>query len=362
DKPRARELFTNIVKPALEPRTCEDALVYDVDDFYQTLQQVLAAGFTPAEREKDEQVQFLTLYLSRITAHAELAPAARIVAGQGLTPAQLQVAEGAFLARLESMPSDDRSFSVAVAPLEQSVFMLAQSLSSAGLATDGLVGGFRKYLTANLSGARCGDNAGAMTRTSEPAKVVEWFNSQFHGDTPEIKNDEIQASSTGAVAKVDRYWESGDAKQILMAGKALRFDPQGRPLSDAARNTREWKSGLSDFLQEMESWKPTAEPSEADFFHQKAIVYEALLELTPSGGEHDKILNGYVTFLASSDLQQEQPVEWFCHAYSTLERLRNTNAGQPGNLLAAFQGSGNAVLSLYAGLEQILPSKPYYAR
>ncbi|MEO7144185.1 MAG: hypothetical protein ABI165_11875, partial [Bryobacteraceae bacterium] len=184
DKPRARELFTNIVKPALEPRTCEDALVYDVDDFYQTLQQVLAAAFTPAEREKDEQVQFLTLHLSRITAHAELAPAARIVAGQGLTPAQLQVAEGAFLARLESMPSDDRSFSVAVAPLEQSVSMLAQSLSSAGLATDGLVGGFHKYLTANLSGARCGDNAGAMTRTSEPAKVVEWFNSQFHGDTP----------------------------------------------------------------------------------------------------------------------------------------------------------------------------------
>src|SRR5579872_1531371 len=362
DKGRARELFSNVVKPPLDPLSCEEPLVYDLDDFYQTLQQILSSTFTSTERDKDEHVQFLTMYLDRIAAHAELAPAARVIAALNLTPAQLEVAEGTFLAKLDGMPHDDRSFSVAVGPMEQAVSMLALAVAHQGLSTDGLIRGFRKYLVVNLTGVRCGDNVGAQARSSEAAKVVEWFDTEFHGEAPVIKADEAQPASIDTSAKVEQYWQSAEAKQILTDGKALRFTPQDRPLSAAERNTPEWKQALTDFLTELESWKASAEASEADYFHQKAIAYEALLELTAPGDERDKILSAYVAFLTGSNLQQESPLEWFWHAQDTVQRLRNTGGGDAAKVLAAYKGSGNVVLALYASLEEIAPARPSFAR
>jgi hypothetical protein len=61
-------------------------------------------------------------------------------------------------------------------------------------------------------------------------------------------------------------------------------------------------------------------------------------------------------------MQQQNPVEWFWHAKDTLERLRNTNGGNPEELLAAYKGSGNVVLTLYAALDSAAPDKPFYAK
>ena len=45
-----------------------------------------------------------------------------------------------------------------------------------------------------------------------------------------------------------------------------------------------------------------------------------------------------------------------------LERVRNTNNGEPAKLLAAFEASGNPVLSLYAVLERTFAkANPSYA-
>ena len=61
-------------------------------------------------------------------------------------------------------------------------------------------------------------------------------------------------------------------------------------------------------------------------------------------------------------MQQQSPVEWFWHARDTLDRLRNTAGGDPAKLLAAYKGSGNAVLTLYATLDAAVPAKPFYAK
>ena len=362
NRERARELFSSIAKPRLEPLSCDDPLVYDVDDFYQTLQQIVSSAFTPAERQKDEDVHFLTTYLSGITAHAELAPAARAIVSLNLTPAQFEVAEGTLLAKFETVGHDDRSFSVAADGLQDAVSGLALSAAHEGLGTEGIVRAFRKYLVANLSGARCEDNVGVTTHASQAVKAVDWFNKQFHGDTAPIQRDEMQPSSVDGSAKIEPYWQSGEAKQILKDAKALRFSPQDRPLSASERNTPEWKQALGEVLAEVESWQPTAEASASDYFHQKAIVYEALLELAPGGDDRNKILAAYAAFLAGSEAQQESPVEWFWHAQDTLERLRNTGGGDPAQLLAAYKNSGNVVLSLFAALDAKAPAKPFYAK
>ena len=123
-------------------------------------------------------------------------------------------------------------------------------------------------------------------------------------------------------------------------------------LSDAERTTPEWQQRLADFEKEVAGWDVSAEKSEADYYHQKCIVYEALVELIPPGPERDKALQEFIAFINNSNLQGQDPVSWFMPAHAMLDRVRNTNNGEPAKVLAAFEASGNRVLCLYAALER----------
>src|SRR6266850_1688280 len=59
DSTRARAMFQEILRPALTPLTCDDALVYDVSDYYRTLGMIVDASFNEKERKKDEHINFL---------------------------------------------------------------------------------------------------------------------------------------------------------------------------------------------------------------------------------------------------------------------------------------------------------------
>jgi hypothetical protein len=91
-------------------------------------------------------------------------------------------------------------------------------------------------------------------------------------------------------------------------------------------------------------------------------VYEALVELIPPSPERDKALEEFIGFIANSNLQGQDPVSWYMPAHAMLERVRNSNTGEPVKVLAAFEKSGNSVLCLYAALERTFAkSSPSYA-
>jgi len=91
DAGKARELFLEIVKPSLPPLTCDDPLVYDVADFYQTLGAVINAAFSPQERKKEEHVNLLLDYIAQTTSPAQLGPLARAIKTINLTAEQRAV-------------------------------------------------------------------------------------------------------------------------------------------------------------------------------------------------------------------------------------------------------------------------------
>jgi hypothetical protein len=126
--------------------------------------------------------------------------------------------------------------------------------------------------------------------------------------------------------------------------------------TEAERDTPEWYLKLTDYTKELADWQASDEKDEATYFHQKAIIYEMLVELTPRGAERDKMIQSYVDFVANSGLQRDKPVEWFFHALSLLNRVRNLNDGEAGKIAAAFVNTGNPVLVLYMDLDRLLPA------
>jgi hypothetical protein len=314
DKPTARELFLEIPRPALPALTCDDALVYDPSDFYVTLGAMVNSAFTEKERAKQEHLNFLLDYLGQASSPAQLAPLARVIKSAAVTPDQRELLQTRYTGLLENTQADGRSYSAAVAGIS-------------GELAPGMEASFEKF---QQRSARCTDDAAPSV-------------------TLQLKDGPVQAGKT---PHVELYWESAEAKRLLEGAQKLRFRSNGNLLSDAERSTREWQQQITDYLSELAAWGPAHEKSEADYFHQKCVVYQALVELIPPGPQRDQTLEAFVSFVGNSNLQQESPVEWFMHVQSMLNRVRATNTGEPAKVLEALQSSGNPVLALYAALEK----------
>jgi len=308
DPSKARDLFGQIVKPPLTALTCDDALVYDPSDFYQALSAVVNGAFTPKERAKEEHFNVLIDYLGQVTSPSQLAPLAVALESAGVTAPQRQILWARFNGLLESMQPDDRSFGASLAALS-------------ALSTPGVQASLEKYRQ---------KNHGCSTDAAPPSGA--------------------QTTKKPGTPKLDPYWQSANSQQLLQAGQKLRY-LNGRTLSDADRATPEWQQQLADFLNLIASWTQDQAESDAVFYHEKCIVYTALLDLVAPGAQSDKILADYVDFVSNSSLYQQSPAEWFVEPHTILNRSSNIPA-RHSKVLDAFQGSGNPVLALEVALEK----------
>ena len=311
---KARELFQQIPRPTLDRLTCNDPLVYDVADFYQALGAVVDGAFTAQERNKEEHLNFLLDYVGQVSSPSQLAPLARAIKSVGVTPQQRDILWNKFGGLLESMQPDDRSYVAAVEEIGREI-------------KPAVAASFAKF---QHRSAGCPDDA-------------------RKGVTLELSQGPVH---TGKTPTLEHYWESAEARRMMQGAQKLRFTADGKLLPESARSTPEWQQQVTDYLSQLSDWTAGQEKSEADYFHQKCVVYEALVELIPRGPQRDKTLAAYFDFIGNSNLQQQRPVEWFMHLHSMLERVRNSNNGEPAKLLDAFERSGIPVLALYAAEEK----------
>lgn len=303
DPAAARKLFAEIVRPMLSPLTCDDALVYDLPDFYQALGAIVNGAFTQKERAKEDHLTFLSDYLGQAASPLELAPLAQVVQSIGGTAQQRQGLMARLGGLLETMPMDDRSFSASLPTFNAlSIPELQPSLEK-----------FRQR------GHLCEGDPGTAKTPSTP--------------------------------KLDSYWQSGASQQLLKLGKNLRNAPNGTPLTDADRATPAWQQQVNDFLNQIAGWSADQENSSADYYHEKCIVFLALIELVPPGPQNDKLVADYVDFVGNSKLYQESPVEWFQEPRALLDRFQPGTVMR-GKILDAYDRSGNPILNLEVALER----------
>jgi hypothetical protein len=310
DKSKARLMFSSISGMDLPSLTCADPLVYEVTPFYHALTSVIQNGFNAKEIAKEDHVAFLLQYVAQVHNPAQIGPMADVLKSDGLTAKQNEAVIAQFGGVLESVSGDTRSFAT-------------YSDSIAGAMAPEMMNSFHKFFDKNNNTEQCKADA----------------------------------------AKNEAYWQTPDAQRLLAGSRQLRFGSSNRAvLTDADRGKPEWQQSLTDYEKEIADWDVAAEKSEADYYQQKCIVYEALMELIPPGPDRDKALGEFIAFIGNSNLQGQDPVSWFMPAHTMLERVRNTNGGEPAKVLAAFEASGNPVLALYATLEQMFSqSKPSYA-
>ena len=352
DKSKARELFSEI-KLKLEPLSCEDALGYDVDCFFNTLQALAQTAFSAEEMSRSEHVYFVENYLAKINSPNQVNAAAKMLASLTLTDLELTNLGRAFSSALKNIPGDYRSFTAERIPVGNSLRQVASKLSNQGLSNDELLEAYRAFLINQLSAPRCRDSRSGQ-RDLE-SNLVKDFNDNLrtaaYKKIAPISDEEIKPASLGAPAKEEAYWTSPKAANILSRIKKLRFSPKGKEFSDDEKQSADWQSQLSELVRELAAWTPADEKSEEDYFHQKAVIYYALLPIIPAevqyNGVRDEALRDFTTMLSTSPLQKEKPSEWFLHARVLIDRVNKSQPPERDKLLNLVYSSRSTVLHLY---------------
>jgi hypothetical protein len=318
DRARALELFQSIDRPALQMRPCEDPMIAEASAYYETL-AMLAPGQTP----------LLMLAVAQARAPSELASFAKMLAANKTLPNDdLRLIAGALALKLGSAAVDYRSFTMTADELRIGLTGLA--------ATPQLAEAVRKFTTEQMSWPRCDEEFG------NAKWFVEWFNKEFRGAVDQKKPDPIREEETRptkflGMFKTERYFESGEAKQISDDFGKLR-PAAGKP---------EWREKLAEFLREVSAWKPQG--ADIDAFHQKMTVLHGLFQLIPPGEDRDTLITRSVEYLKSSGMEREYPAEWLLQVKS----FASSAAGDRSKLLAAFQKSDDAGLAVFAALEGV---------
>jgi hypothetical protein len=359
DSARARELLEQIRFPTLAPLSCEESLTYDPALFYETLGKVTRDGSTAKDKLKGRRVDLIMPYVSTLQSHAQVRPAARLLVSADLTPAEFAQLSDLFAGALSQLRGDERSFAAAARGsgeynVATSVGNVITALDKKGLSSIALLKALRQYLVSNFNDLRCAETAVEEAKKDTLPETVTIFNREFRvamqrAQIPPIRQEELNGAHIGPKFEDRKFWQSPASEQLLRNAQRLRFGDGQEPLTAAAKSTSAWSAQLTDFLTELEAWIPDGETA-ADYFVQKSILYEGLVDLIPTGPDRSKVIDSFVGFLEQNAVQTTTPIEWFLPVDHLLSGARA--ADDRDEVIHAFLNSRDSVLSLYARLER----------
>ena len=358
DKQRAREMLAELrPDPDLEVLECDDPLVYDVDALYETVSEVARVAFNAEELRRREHVRLAERYVAGVRRVAQVGPAVRMLVSLKLPAADLLPLVQSFASALKSVPSDARSFAATFYKdeLHRQILAILTECDAKGVGKDALLEAYRAFLLAQVAGVQCEDNRVFVARLSEPFDL-RYVNTNLL--KPPVSAEELTPRSFEPPAKSYQFWQTAEARKLLMDIKHLRFGGREEELKSEERETTEWRRELTDYLAALSDWNGSSEPASQDYINEKSVLFNGLLELATAPEVREKVLADYVAFLREPDLRRESRIEWFHHVKRLNEWARSQDEATRASLLEAFANSDVVTLRLYAKLEAFDPSSP----
>jgi hypothetical protein len=272
---------------------------------------------------------------------------------------ELEIILPNFISSLSRISGDDTSYTVTVESVVKSVSQLALKCNERGVLNGGLLTSLRMYLVSNLSSERCA----TVNLKREESGYVKYFNEEVrfqvfpNGSVPSLSGEDLKPARLGKRPIYSLYWQTADSKKILQQIKHLRFGSGNVPLTDSNKESSEWKEELRHFLKNIENWRKSSNEAEADYFHQKSIVFLSLLDVSADLSTKSEILNNYISFLNNSSLMSESRVEWFLRATELIKLKRSLKGRSPTiDELLSVGIANNNVLALYEKFDNLSSS------
>lgn len=359
NKHRALELFQTI-RFELPPLTCEASLTYEVSQFYRTLSKLVSSSFEPRQILQNEEILFFESYLAEMGSSSQVGPIAEAILASNLSTNKLERLTEAFSKQLATLAKDERSFWAAIESTSESFSKLLDACQKAGVPIDKLIRSYRAYLVTHLGGNRCADTYRQNLTHSQRVilRFNEWVRFQSAHPPLPVTDEELSPIRLSGAENPYLYWQSARSKDLLMRFKRLRFGSGSQLLSVAERSSPDWQAEMANYLEAMASWTDEDEKTTTDYFHQKFILFDSLLNLLPdSSPARERVLGNLLALLDFTTLRRDHLLEWFLQANKLLMRVSATTGKTRENLLERIDQTRDVVLYLYLQAEKFLPGE-----
>jgi hypothetical protein len=345
---RARELFEWIDLGVTSAR-CDEMLVPIVDEYYTTVSMIARTTFRADER--GDALRFLEYYLWRAHLPTEMPAVALAVARFRPSTSEATYFEGFLSSLMDSGASDPRGFSVANMDIVGRFADLQFDDRQRTVPGWHLMESVRKYLTKHLAGPRCRDSSTESMAPSAFNMALRLLHADE--DVKPIEANQIRPSQLLNGARIDLYWQTGEARRLYEAWMELH-GPAKDPVPERVRRTDEWRDSAERFVTSVEQWTGRSEASDRDYFYQKATLYANVLGLMPPSSVRSRTLTSFVHFMRLENTDRSRRPLWFVFVNRLLELAHSDMRRE---VLAAMESSGDAVLSIYGRLERMLPTE-----
>jgi hypothetical protein len=347
DPGHARDLF-EWIDLNLAAGPCGDPLVPSVDEYYTALGQIARLAY----RNRADALNFFELYLWRAHLPSEMPAVSRTIQRFPRTLDEAAYLEGLFRLILQGNTSDPPGFSSAALDITNRMTDLQIADTAIGVAGSNLMDTLRTYLLAQLKAPRCADNVTAALMPSTFNAAARRARAENDVKPMDADAGRYPASNLG-VARIDLYWQSADAARLHDAAVNLR-GPGAVAVPVSVRRTQEWRDKADRLLTDVEHWSGKSEREERDYFYEKGVLYNWLLDLIPSSPLHARTTRSFVDFLRLSETDVSRRMLWFAFVNRLLEVSRGPFRAE---VLGAMESSHQPVLSMYARLERLMPER-----
>jgi hypothetical protein len=347
DPRRARELF-EWMELNLAPGVCADPLVPSVDEYYGALGLIARTSYAV---NSGDGLNFFQLYLWRAYLPSEMPAVARAIQRFPRGMIQATYLEELFRQILIGSSTDAPGFSSAAPDIISRLADLQIADAVLGVVGSNVMDALRTYLLAQLRAPRCADNVTAATAPTAFNAALR--RAKADGDVNPINPDAARLPSTLGAARIDMYWQTGEAARLHDAAVRLR-GPGAVAVPLRVRRTPEWRNEANRLLNDVEQWSGKSERDERDYFYQKSVLFTWLLDLMPASPVRSQALRSFVEFLRRSETDVNRRMLWFAFVNRLLEMARGPYRAE---VLTAMEYSHQPVIALYARLERMAPER-----
>ena len=361
DKKRAREMFNEIPsKLPLTPVGCKEGFIFpNVDKVYETLSAILASTFTEKEKKQDAHIFYALPYIESMNSPAQIVPIIKTILSLKPNQIQLSILAGTFTRTLKNLPGDDHSFrqSMSSNKTTSQIINLRKAYNDRQLPDHELIEVFRTYLLKQLNGTRCSDGLKFNMNTPLASKYVlpnyvEFVNANLLTNNP-ITAEQIEPFKVENAENSPEYYHDLGEENRLEKYRKLRFTSQDKEISEVEKEQDEWQVGFSQLLNDVVAWTPNDILADQDYFHQKCIFFQSLIEIAPKDKLELRVnaFNQYLFFVSNSSMQRENRAEWLMQAQRLLDLIVAAREEEKIILQAALEKTSNVTLNLYLKLK-----------
>lgn len=352
-KARAREMFSEIKISELTPVTCDEPTIYDLSEFYNTLNLLYQTAFSADERRKEEHLYFLISNIKNISSPAQITAIIQSIISLKLSETQLQMSLNTLSERLKEVPDDDRSFSKSFGANINSIYAIVNICKENHISPINLLNDYRLYLIKHLVASRCYRNKVIIENEKKQVAVFNVLLLKY--SLLKITDEQLILSKVQGKAKDYIYFRGQTkAQQIMREVSRLHWLPgTNTAIVDTDKSKPQWGAQLNRIYNLIQEWQEKDEVSELDYFHQKAGIYRTLLQFVPDKSNREKIMKDYLIFLVNSPIQKEKRIDWFFQLNNMIKLLRHDSPPDRQQAESIFAEISHPVLMLYAKLEKI---------